>query len=208
MCKEQCCMLCGTCFSAMDYHCKNRYWWGWCERRHLKLDQCPEWPCACKAFYFPQNVCLAFNIIPSAETCARRADTGTSITLLSICDLPAPHPHSECEATMEESKGEGGRLRHYSGVCWKYTSSRIAHSIQATKVWENLLARCFTRGCCRWKWFRLLHWEKKNHNYKEGSWVNITLGYQFISPWVKALKKIFCVTAIILSDMYKCICKN
>lgn len=24
--------------------------------------------------------------------------------------------------------------------------------------------------------------EKKNHNYKEGSWVYITLGYQFISP--------------------------
>lgn len=60
--------------------------------------------------------------------------------------------------------GEGGRLRHYSGVCWKYTSSRIAHSIQATKVWENLLARCFTRGCCRWKLFCLLHWGKKNHN--------------------------------------------
>lgn len=92
---------------------------------------------------------------------ARRADTGTSTTLLSICDLPAPHPRSECKATMEESKGEGGRLQHYSGVCWKYTSSRVAHSIQATKVWENLLARCFTRGCCRWKLFCLLYWVGK-----------------------------------------------
>lgn len=142
----------------------HRHQYGWWESGHFKLDQCQERPCACKAFYFFANLCLAFNVIPSAETFTQRADTGTGITLLSICDLPAPHPRSECEATMEESEEEGGRLPHYSGAYWKYTSSRIAHSIQTTKVWENLLARCFTRNHFRWKWFSLLLWE--NHNWK------------------------------------------
>ena len=91
-----------------------------------------------KRFHCSANLCLPFNIIPSVETFTRRADTGTNTTLLSICDLPALHPPSECNATMEKSKAEGGRLPRYSAIYWWYTSSRIADSIQRIKVWERL----------------------------------------------------------------------
>lgn len=102
-----------------------------------------------KRFHCSANLCLPFNIIPSVETFTQRADMGTNITLLSICDLPALHPPSECNATMEKSKGEGGRLPRYSGIYWWYTSSRIADSIQRTKVCERLQTACKIFCACR-----------------------------------------------------------
>lgn len=62
--KDQCCVLLGTSFSAMDYQFKYRYWWIWCERQHSKLDQCPEWPCACTAFLFPPKFVFGFQCNP------------------------------------------------------------------------------------------------------------------------------------------------
>lgn len=87
-----------------------------------------------KHFHCSANLCLLFNIIPSVETFTQRAETGTNRTLLSICDLPTPHPPSECIATMEKRKGEGGRLPRYSGSYWWYTSSRIEDWVQRTDV--------------------------------------------------------------------------
>lgn len=87
-----------------------------------------------KHFHCSANLCLLFNIIPSVETFTQRAETGTNRTLLSICDLPTPHPPSECIATMEKHKGEGGRLPRYSGSYWWYTSSRIEDWVQRTDV--------------------------------------------------------------------------
>lgn len=91
-------------------------------------------------FHCSENV-FAFQYNPICgyiQSESRDGNKNTNITLLSICDLPALHPPSECSATMERSKGEGGRLPLYSGIYWWYTSSRIADSIQRIEVWERL----------------------------------------------------------------------
>lgn len=63
-----------------------------------------------KHFHFLARPCLTFNITPSVETFTQRANAGTNITLLSICDLQALHPPSERSSTMEKRMGEGGSL--------------------------------------------------------------------------------------------------
>lgn len=116
--------------------------------------------CAChglvplKRFHCSANLCLLFNIMPSVEIFTQQAEMGTNITLLSICDLPALHPPSEWNATMEKCNGEGGRLPHYSGIYWWYTSSRIADSIQRTKVWKRL-ARYLAQEVNLFRWIHL-----------------------------------------------------
>lgn len=78
--------------------------------------------------HFFANPCLPFNITPSVKTFSQRANAGTSITLLSICDLPALHPPSESSPTME--KGEGGSALRYSVIHCRCTGSRTGDSIQ------------------------------------------------------------------------------
>lgn len=101
---------------------------------------------ALKHFHFSAKPCLTFNITPSVETFTQRANAGINITLLSICDLPALHPPSECSPTMKKCKGEGRRLFYYSLIHWWYTSSRMGDSIQTMKEWENPHPVCSTLG--------------------------------------------------------------
>lgn len=113
-----------------------------------------------KHFNFFAKSCLTFNITPSAETFTQRANAGTNITLLSIYDLPALHPPSQCSPTMEKCKGEGGRSHRHSLIHWCYTNSRIGDSIQTMKEWENPRPVFSTQGI----------WGSRFHLFQQIGW--------------------------------------
>lgn len=91
------------------------------------------------------------------KTFTRRANAGTNITLLSICDLAALRPPSECSLTMENCRGEGGSSLGYSVIYWWYTSSRTGDSIQTVKEWENPVPVCSAQENCDGADSSLLH---------------------------------------------------
>lgn len=128
---------------------------------------CLEWPCASKALSLLCKFVFSFQYNPicgDIHSESRYRKKKKNITLLSICDLPTLHLLAECSATMEKSKGEEGRLPRYSGIYWCYTSSRIADSIQRTKVWErqqNPLARYFVQDVRLWRWNRFKNSQEK-----------------------------------------------
>lgn len=118
---------------------------------------------ALKRFHFFAKPYLTFNITPSVETFTRRANAGTNMTLLSICDLPTLHPPSECSPTMERRRGEGGILLCYSLIHRWYTSSRIGNMIQTMKEWEKPHPVCSTWGT----------WRRRFHLLQQIGWIHI-----------------------------------
>lgn len=105
------------------------------------------------------------------KTFTQRANAGTNITLLSICDLAALRPPSECSLTM--GKGEGGSSLHYSVIHWRYTSSRTGDSIQTRKEWANPVPVCSAQESCDGSASSLLHqighenFEKRQNKHLE-----------------------------------------
>lgn len=113
-------------------------------------------------FHFFANPCLPFNITPSVKTFTQRANAGTNITLLSICDLPALCPPSEGSPTME--KGEGGSTLRYSVIHCRCTGSRTGDSIQyRQRKSEKIHSVCSAQEIWDGKDSSLLHqMEKEN----------------------------------------------
>lgn len=190
MCKEHR----GICYVAYtDYPCKNRCWWGWCERQHFKLDQWLKRPCACKAFCFPPKFVLGFQYDPICRDFRSESRYGnehnTSLHLW-------PPSSSSSLWTRGNNGGEWGKGRKIAAL---FRCLLKVHKLKDStfnsgnkSVFENLLARCFTRGCCGWKRFSLLHWGKKKIIIIKKE-VEVTLRYviSLFHPKRRQIKKYF-----------------